>query len=149
MPARLTFEVSLSETWLGVPPGLQAVIAIEAAFAMDRQSREGLGLELDRLTNAPLCCRSIIPSPQLVEYAMQLSASRLVDVPFTGEVELLPPSRVLTRWRLAAGSAGQPLEAWMLAGLTRAPRQAVRWEAAAAYQGLTLTEWVLLQALSA
>lgn len=149
MPARLVVDVALKHACSGVPAGLQAVVAIEAAHALARASSTGLTCaELDRAAE-PSEPRPLIPPPRLLDYAGRLRKAGDHLSPLAGELELLPPSRLLGAWRLAAHDAGLQLEHWMALMLARAPTGAIRWEAAAAAEGLTLTEWVLLQALSA
>jgi hypothetical protein len=150
MPARMMLKISLSEMWVGVPPGLQAVIGIEAAHAIERfPAAQSVELDLDRCAAAPRSRRLMVPTTRLADYAQQLMASSPRASAFRGEIELLPPSRLITAWRLGALASAKGLEEWMGSMLARAPRNAVRWEAAAAHDGLTLTEWLLLQALSA
>jgi hypothetical protein len=150
MPARLVMAVALDQVWPGVPVALQVVIAIEAAHALGRVSATGLTCAaMDRLAGPTEPARALIPRPALLGYAEQLLDAGEYPGPFTGELELLPPSRLLGAWRLAAFDAALELEQWMTVMLDRAPAGSLRWEAAAAAQGLTLTEWVLLQALSA
>jgi hypothetical protein len=150
MPARLAMTVALEQVWPSVPVALQVVIAIEAAHALGRASATGLTCAaLDRAVEQAEPARALIPRPALLGYAEQLLNAGEHPGPFAGELELLPPSRLLGAWRLAAFDAALELEQWMTVMLDRAPDGSLRWEAAAAAQGLTLTEWVLLQALSA
>jgi hypothetical protein len=150
MPARVVLAVSLERTWPGVPVGLQAVVAIEAAHALERVSTTNVVCAtLDRAAELPGRRRAVIPPPRLLGYAAQLRWAGDRARAFLGELELLPPSRLLGTWRLAAYDAGLELEEWMTVMLGRAPAGALQWEASAAVEGLTLTEWVLLQALSA
>lgn len=150
MPARLVMAVALEQVWPGVPVALQAVIAIEAAHAFERVSAAGVTrAALDHAAEATEPARALIPRPALLGYAEQLLDAAGPPVPFAGELELLPPSRLLGAWRLAAFDGALELEQWMTVMLDRAPACSLRWEAAAAAQALTLTEWVALQALSA
>ncbi len=150
MPARLVMTVALEQVWPGVPVALQVVIAIEAAYAFGRVSAAGFTCAaLDRAAEPAEPARALIPRPALLGYAEQLLDAGDYPGPFAGELELLPPSRLLDAWRLAAFDAELELEQWMTAMLDRAPAGSLRWEATASAQGLTLTEWVLLQALSA
>lgn len=142
-------HVALKHVCSGVPAGLQTVVAIEAAHALERVSATGVTCAaLDRASE-PSEPRPLIPPPRLVDYAGELRGAGDHMSPLVGELELLPPSRLLGAWRLAAHDAGLQLERWMALMLARAPAGALRWEAAAAAGGLTLTEWVLLQAVSA
>jgi hypothetical protein len=150
MPARVLVYVKLAPVYAGVPVGLQVVVAIEAAHALERVCFCGLtSVDLDAAAE-PREPRGLIPPPRLLEYASQLRRAGEPDAgPVAAELELLPPSRLLGAWRLAAHDQGVTLERWMTEMLARAPAGALRWEAAAASEGLTLSEWVLLQALSA
>lgn len=150
MPARLVVHVALPTTWTAVPVGLQVVIAVEAAHVLSRvASRNTVEQCLDRLADVPLSRPAMIPVPRLTDYARQLAAARDDGPAYRGEIELLPPSRLLTAWRLAAGVERREIKEWIVGMLSQAPTRAVQWEAAAAFEGLTLTEWALLQALSA
>ncbi len=150
MPARLVMAVALEHVWPGVPVALQAVIAIEAAHAFERVSATGLTCAaLDRAAEPTEPVRALIPRPALLGYSEQLLDAGEQPGRFVGELEMLPPSRLLGAWRLAAFDAELELEQWMTVMLDCAPADSLRWEAAAAAQGLTLTEWVALQALSA
>jgi hypothetical protein len=149
MPARLMLRVALMHARSGVPAGLQAVIAIEAAHALERVLATALTSAMLDVAAEPSEPRPLIPVPRLLDYAAQLRrAGGPLPVP-AAELELLPPSRLLAAWRLAAHDAGLQLEQWLTLMLDRAPAGALRWEAAAAEAGLTLTEWVLLQPVSA
>lgn len=150
MPARIVLAITIEEVWPGVPTALQVVIAIEAAHALERVS--GTGLTCSALNSAarePEPARTLIPRPALLGYSEQLLDAGEQPGRFEGELELLPPSRLLGTWRLAAFDAALELDQWITMMLDRAPAGCLRWEAAATARGLTLTEWVALQALSA
>jgi hypothetical protein len=150
MPARLVVAVALEQVWPGVPTALQVVIAIEAAHAFERVSATGLTCAaLNRAAEVTEPARALIPRPALLGYSEQLLGAGERPGPYRGELELLPPSRLLGTWRLAAFDARLELEAWITVMLDRAPAGSLRWEAAAAAHGLTLTEWVAFQALAA
>jgi hypothetical protein len=150
MPARIVLSVSLSETWAGVPVGLQAVVGVEAAHAIERvEGSSALCATLDLACDATKARPPVVPAPRLCGYAAQLERSCPCTRPFAGTIELLPPSRLMATWKLAAWKAGSTVEEWISTMLARAPRRALLWEAAAAVECMTLTEWVLLQALSA
>jgi len=150
MPGRLVMRVVLERMRPGVPAALQVVVAVEAADILGRVQGTGLTASvLDDAAEAGGPSRAVLPRPPLLGYAAQLAGAGEHTEQFAGELELLPPSRLLGRWRLAAFDAGLELEQWVSVMLGLAPAGAVRWEAAAAAEGLTLTEWVLLQALSA
>jgi hypothetical protein len=150
MPARLVMTVALEQVWPGVPTALQVVIAIEAAHAFERVSATGLTCDaLDRAAELTEPARALIPRPALLGYSEQLLGAGEHPGSYAGELELLPPSRLLGAWRLAAFDAAIELEQWITVMLGRAPAGSLRWEAAAAAHGLTLTEWVALQALAA
>ena len=83
MPARIVLSVSLSETWAGVPMGLQAVVGVEAAHAIERvDGSSALCATLDLACDATEARQPVVPAPRLCGYAAQLERSRPCTRPF-------------------------------------------------------------------
>jgi hypothetical protein len=79
-------------------------------------------------------------------HALRAATPRTPAAVGFGCIALNPGLAAATAWSCQAGSAGVPLETWMLDAILVTPDGFVLCEAAAADEGRSLSEWALVQA---